>query len=80
MIGFLRKNNNNVVAAFVNNSANHGELNSQAVSNSLANKVSADSSSGSDHRHDAPSVDTGVNNRQARDDSGSERSPRVNGA
>lgn len=63
MIGFLRKNNNNVVAAFVNNSANNGENNSQAVNTSLVNKVNADSSSGSDDRHDGPSQDTRVNNR-----------------
>jgi len=52
MIGFLRKNNNNAVAALVNNSANNAGPNATAGNNSLAQKVHVDSSSESDASQD----------------------------
>ena len=52
MIGFLRKNNNNVVAALVNNSANNAGPNATAGNSSLAHKANVDSSSESDASQD----------------------------
>lgn len=52
MIGFLRKNNNNVVAALVNNSANTAGPNATAGDSSLRQKANVDSSSESDASQD----------------------------
>ena len=70
MIGFLRKNNNNVATALVQNNA---EVSSSAGNSSLAKKVNVDSSSASDASNDISISDRRDSNRQPTDGSASHR-------
>ena len=86
MIGFLRKNNNNVVAALVNNSANNAGPNATAGNSTLGQKAAnVDSSSESDASQDVTVVQDikaprYSNRQQQRDGSGSDRSEAVKAA
>lgn len=81
MIGFLRKNNNNVTAALVNNSANN-EGPSTSAGNGYVQKAINDSSSESDASNDVcmQDIKARYSNRQPRDGSGSDRSQQVKAA
>ena len=71
MIGFLRKNNNNVAALTNNSASDAGQISS--ADSSIAHKVIHDSSSESGASNDGSNQD--ISNRQQRDGSGSGRGP-----